>query len=112
MKWWQKGQVDVENTFYNAEWVNLDTTETEVEKEKTNDSDSRFAIRLALVSLCSIFFIVVNIISLFVSLRAKKIEGKNKHNTAGLAISISGVVILVGVLITTLVIKVGALGLF
>ena len=112
MKWWQKGQVDVENTFYNADWIDLDTTETEVEKSKTSDNDSRFSFRLALISLCSIFFIVVNIISLFVSIRARKIEGKNKHNTAGLAISISGIVMLVGVLITTLVIKVGALGLF
>jgi len=113
VKWWQKGHIDVENTFYNPEWLDMDATETDIEKEAiTKPKDSVLSFRLAMVGLCSIFFIVVSFLSLYFSIISRKTEGKNKYNTAGLAISIVGIVLLFGVLITTLSIKIGALGLF
>ncbi len=110
VKWWQKGKVDVDKTFYNADWIDLD--EKDKDESKANKIESKFSFRLAIISLCSILFIAVNIISLFVSIRARKLDGKNKHNTAGLVISIIGNVLILTVIIVTLAIKVGALGLF
>jgi uncharacterized membrane protein len=104
-KWWQKGQVDVERSFYNADWIELG----EVKEEK---EDSKYAFRLSLIGLCSIIFIVLNIISLFISINARKKEGKNKQNTAALIISIIGCVfILVGIILGS-IFKIGVLGLF
>lgn len=110
VKWWQKGQINSEKIFYNPEWIDLNDTEDN--KTCLQKKESKFSFKLSLIALCSILFIVVNIISLFVSLRARKLEGKNKHNTAGLAISITGIVLLSALIIVSLSIKTGALGLF
>lgn len=103
-KWWQKGQVDVERTFYNAEWIELGEV-----KEK---EDSKYALRLSLIGLCSIIFIFLNIISLFVAINSRKKEGKNKQNTAALIISIIGIVFIVTGIIVGSILKIGALGIF
>ena len=117
IKWWQRGQIDVKKVFYNVHWINLneiETTDKQLDnEEKSNElQDSKFALNISLIGLCSILFIVLNIISLFVTVKTIKIEGKNKYNIAALIISITGIVLLLAIIITTLILPIGILGLF
>ena len=117
VKWWQRGQVDVEKTFYNVHWINLNQKEN-IDEQLNNEEhekelqDSKFALNMSLIGLCSILFIVLTIISLFVTIKTIKIEGKNKYNTAALVISIIGIILLLAIIIVTLILPIGILGLF
>jgi hypothetical protein len=53
-----------------------------------------------------------SIFGLFVSLRARKLEGKNKRNTQALIISIVGCVLFAAFYIVCFILKIGILGLF
>ncbi|HUU77089.1 MAG TPA: hypothetical protein VMX55_02005 [candidate division Zixibacteria bacterium] len=121
VKWWQRGQVDVEKTFYNVDWINLGNAEldnkvfnekSDEEKKLVNLEDSKFALSISLIGLCSILFIVLNILSLFVAIKTRKTEGKNKYNIAALIISIIGIVLFVALIIVTLILPIGILGIF
>ncbi|HUT82759.1 MAG TPA: hypothetical protein VMZ29_16305 [Candidatus Bathyarchaeia archaeon] len=117
VKWWQKGQIDVDRTFYNANWI--DFVEPIEKKELVEDSteeksksESKFVLTLSIIGLASIIFILLNIVSLVIAIKTRKIEGKNKQNTAALIISIIGVVFLAAFLIISLILPIGILGLF
>lgn len=115
IKWWQRGKIDVENSFKNPEWIDfnkVETKENNCENIQTVSDDSKLALRLSMIGLCSILFIVVSIFSLFISINSRKNDGKNKHNTAAFGISIAGIVLLTGIIITTLIIPIETLGLF
>lgn len=108
VKWWQRGQVDVKNTFYNASWINL----VEISGEPKEIEESRLALRLSLIGFCSILFIVLNIISLFITINARKVDGKNRHNTAALIISILGITVIVAFIVVGSILPIGVLGIF
>ncbi|MEA2070141.1 MAG: hypothetical protein U9O98_02525 [Asgard group archaeon] len=112
VKWWQRGQVDVENTFYNPKWLTFETTESDEEGSDESIEDSKFALRFSLFSLCSILFLPLTIIALFVVLDSRKNEGKNKKNTSALVLSIIGIAILVLGLIISFIFPIGVLGIF
>ncbi|NHJ40605.1 MAG: DUF1624 domain-containing protein [Asgard group archaeon] len=115
VKWWQRGQINVENAFRNPEWIdlkNVETIEDNDENKHEVSDDSKLALRLSIIGLCSILFIVVSFFSLFISINSRKKDGKNKHNTAAFGISIAGIILFIGIIITTLVIPIGTLGLF
>ncbi|HUT79713.1 MAG TPA: hypothetical protein VMZ29_00810 [Candidatus Bathyarchaeia archaeon] len=110
-KWWQRGLVDVDLTFYNVNWIELN--DVGVETQKQNEKrESKFALILSLVGLCSILFMVMSIVGLTTSLNARKIEGKNKTNTTSFILSIIGCTLFLALIITSLILPVGALGLF
>ncbi|MBN1329747.1 MAG: DUF1624 domain-containing protein [Candidatus Heimdallarchaeota archaeon] len=116
VKWWQKGQIDVDRVFYNVNWV--DFTEP-IEHKKLDEStdtkpksDSKFALILSIIGLASILFILLNIVSLVIAIRSRKSEGKNKQNIAALIISIIGVMLLMAFIIVSLILPIGVLGLF
>jgi hypothetical protein len=115
VKWWQKGQIDVEGAFYNPEWIDLvDPVE---EKEKNEEQfieekyESRLALTLSLVGLFTIILNAASIFALFASLRARKLEGKNKKNTRAFIISIVGCVFFAAFYIACFSIKIGLLGI-
>jgi len=116
VKWWQRGLIDVEGTFYNPEWIDLVNPEEEKEQHEeqfvAKERDSKLALILSIVGLASLIFNVVSIFGLFVSINARKIEGKNKRNTAALIISIIGCVFLVAFIVVCSIVKIGALGIF
>lgn len=121
VKWWQKGQVDVENTFYNADWINIvnksENLDTEETKELIADTqlekrDSKLAFRMALTGMFSILFALSSIFALFISVNAMKNEGKNKHNKAAFIISIITIVLLVAGFIALFFIPIDTLGIF
>ncbi|MHA1213423.1 MAG: hypothetical protein ACTSSH_13310, partial [Candidatus Heimdallarchaeota archaeon] len=67
VKWWQRGQVDVENTFNNPVWINLgDPSEIKDAEEvlPTNNDESKLALIFSIVGICSILFIVTSIFGL------------------------------------------------
>ncbi|NHJ48717.1 MAG: DUF1624 domain-containing protein [Asgard group archaeon] len=118
-KWWQRGQVDAQRTFYKADWVNLEETQSEIIDETpstkidtTEKQESKLALILSIVGACSILFILISIVGLVVSINARKNEGKNKMNTAAFALSIIGCVLLLGLIITSFVLPIGTLGIF
>jgi hypothetical protein len=118
-KWWQRGQVDVQRTFYNANWINLEDTQSEAidetpiaEIDKTKKKESKLALILSIVGVFSILFILISIVGLVVSIEARRNDGKNKMNTAALVLSIIGCVLLLGLIITSFILPIGTLGLF
>jgi len=116
VKWWQKGQINVERTFYNPTWINL--SDPILEKEQNEEQfvkekrDSKFALILSIVGLATVIFNVMSIFGLFVSLNARKIEGKNKQNKIALIISIIGTILFATFYIVCFSVKIGSLGLF
>ncbi len=115
VKWWQKGLVDVEGTFYNPEWIDLvNPEEDKVKNEElflSEKRDSKLALILSIVGLVTIVLNAASIFGLFVSLNARKIEGRSKLNNAALIISIIGCVFFVTFYTISFIIKIGALGL-
>jgi len=117
VKWWQRGLINPERTFYNVDWVEFNNnedspTDNETEKKIIVGRESKFSLTLSLVGVFSILFIPLSIVGLFVSINARKTEGKNQTNTASLILSIIGCVLFVGLTITLFVLPVGVLGLF
>jgi hypothetical protein len=115
-KWWQRGLIDPDRVFYNVDWIDFNDTEKNLEEESENipiaGKESKFALILSLVGLFSFLFIILSFVGLWISIAARKTEGKNKTNTAALVLSIIGSVLFVGLLITSLILPIGALGLF
>ncbi|NHJ48184.1 MAG: DUF1624 domain-containing protein [Asgard group archaeon] len=125
LKWWQRGQIDVENLFYNPNWVDIvdrskrskpkDTAEqsdSEIINQERPDEDSRLAFRFAMIGMFSIVFVALSFFALVIGLRARKEEGENKHNKTAIIISIITIVLLAAFIIVSLIIKVGVLGIF
>ncbi len=111
-KWWQKGQIDVEKTFYFPEWVDIvegSKNENESDESLTTNENSKLAFKLSLVGLCSIVFIGVSIISIFASLQAQKTDGVTKKNKTALVLSIIGTAIFVGFIIASFFVPIGAI---
>jgi len=136
-KWWQRGLIDAQRSFYNVDWVDLSptpsgafeasSTDTALDHEldkkaiiasqtdKTKDfaqSDSKLALTVSIVGLCSVLFIVVSIFGLILSISARKHEGKNETNKAALIISSITIAMLLAGVIVLSILKIGILGLF
>ena len=116
-KWWQRGQLDVENVFYDADWIEIEeekTTDKDLDKDelKSTLNDSKLSFILSLVGLCSILFVIASIPALIISLRARKLEGKNYKNKAATIISIITIVLLTAFIVVSLILKTELLGLF
>ncbi len=89
-KWYQKGDLPVEEGFYNAEWLNVNEETEEYHRDKR---DSRIVLYFALASFLMPLFIPFTVGLLFVTLRTIKKEGKNKKNRAALILCIIGTVL-------------------
>jgi len=92
-KWWQKGDIDMQETIYCKKWVNIVEKNETYHKAKT---DSRVSMILSIFSLAIPIFFAFSVITLPMSIKARKNEGINKKNTTALILSIIGVVITVG----------------
>jgi hypothetical protein len=88
-KWYEKGDLAVEQAFYNAEWINIVEETEEYHREKR---DSRIAMIFAIAAFCVPLFIPFTVGWLFVTLKTFKTEGKNKKNVVALVLCIIGTV--------------------
>jgi len=111
-KWWQKGQVDIENTFYKASWINLGKEHSNDAKPQNKREESKFAFQLSLIALFSIIFIVISFFSLGIAIQARKREGKSKINTAAIALSSISIALIIAFTITCFILPIGVLGIF
>ena len=91
-KWWQKGDIDMDRVFHNAEWVNMVEENEAYHKAKT---DSRISMILSILSIAIPIFFAFSLITLPMSIKARKREGANRKNTIALVFSIIGTVITV-----------------
>ncbi|MHA1198442.1 MAG: heparan-alpha-glucosaminide N-acetyltransferase domain-containing protein [Candidatus Heimdallarchaeaceae archaeon] len=107
-KWWQKGDIDVKGTIRNGDWINIVEENEAYHKAKT---DSRISMILSIFSLAIPVFFAFSIITLPMSIRARKNEGSNKKNTTALVLSIIGVVITVAFLVVGFAFTPASLGL-
>jgi hypothetical protein len=121
VKWWQRGQIDVERTFYHPEWIDLNNpeevneaeehSEAVIDKQPSEERESKLALILSIVGLITIIFNAVSIFGLFISLNARKTDGINKRNKAALIMSIIGCVLFTGFYVFCLSVKVETLGI-
>jgi hypothetical protein len=89
-KWYQKGDLAVDGAFYNAEWVNI---VEETEEYHRSKRDSRITMIFAIAAFCVPLFIPFTAGWLFVTIKTRKIEGKNKQNKIALILCIIGTVL-------------------
>ena len=91
-KWYAKGDLAVEQAFYNAEWVNI---VEETEEYHQSKRDSRIVKIFAIAAFCVPLFIPFTVGWLFVTIKTIKTEGKNKQNKTALILCIIGTVLTV-----------------
>ncbi|MHA2309002.1 MAG: hypothetical protein ACXABJ_06975, partial [Candidatus Heimdallarchaeaceae archaeon] len=89
-KWHQKGDINME-VFSNKEaWINIVEKNETYHKAKT---DSKISMILSICCLAIPIFFAFSIITLPMSIKARKIEGVDRKNTIAFVLSIIGVVI-------------------
>ena len=93
LKWYQKGDILVQESFYDAEWINV--TEYSEEKYHRSRRDSRLVLILSICCLVFPLFIPVTGGLFFVVIKTRKKEGKNTQNLIALILCIIGIVITV-----------------
>ena len=108
-KWWERGELNVDDAFYNAEWLNV-IEENELKHEELQES--KFAFKLSLVSLCSLVFMPASFISFAIARNSQKMEQKNKYNKKALVVSIIGMCIVVVFFLLCSILTLSDLGIY
>ena len=93
LRWYQKGDISVQETFYNADWINV--TEYSEEEYHRDGRDSRLVLILSICCLVFPLFIPITAGLFFIVLKTRKKEGKNRRNLIALILSIIGIVLTV-----------------
>ncbi|MHA1198850.1 MAG: hypothetical protein ACTSQF_05805, partial [Candidatus Heimdallarchaeaceae archaeon] len=106
-KWWQKGDINMKGAFHDAEWINIVEQNDAYHKAKT---DSKISMILSICSLAIPIFFAFSVVTLPMSIKARKTEGINKKNTTALILSIIGVVITVAFFVFAFVLTPTSLG--
>ncbi len=89
-KWYEKGDLPVQQAFYNTEWLNI---VEETEKYHKSKRDSQIAMKFAIAAFCVPLFIPFTVGWLFVTIRTIKTEGRNKKNLTALILCIIGTIL-------------------
>lgn len=90
LKWYQKGQLDVQGSFYNAESVSVVEPGAEYHARL---GDSRMISKLSKISLFSVVFIPFTVITLLFAREIRKREGQNPIVRTAIRLSWIGTVI-------------------
>ncbi|MHA1619369.1 MAG: hypothetical protein ACTSVZ_08810 [Promethearchaeota archaeon] len=107
--WKERADLAVDGGFYNVEWVNLVEAN---ENYHTRQRDSLTVFRFALLSFTMPLFIPFTCGTLFMALKAKKTEEKNKHNSVALIVSLIGVILTVSVIVVVVLLTPDDLGFY
>ncbi|MHA1417849.1 MAG: hypothetical protein ACTSU7_02330 [Candidatus Heimdallarchaeaceae archaeon] len=89
-KWWKKGDIDMDSNFYNSEWIDIVEENEAYHKENT---DSKVSMLFSIFSLAIPIFFAFTLVTLPMTIKARKTEGINKRNTIALVFSIIGAVV-------------------
>jgi hypothetical protein len=104
-KWWRSGQLNVEEAFYNAEWLNI-IERDEVSRRKF--ADSKFAFKL---SFFGFIFFPISFITYLIARGSIEREQHNRYYKRAKIISLIGIIFFLGWLIPSLFLSLGDLGL-
>ncbi len=103
--WWKRGQLDVENAFYNAEWINIIDEE---EIDHNNNSESRYAFKLARLGF---LFFPFSFMAYRTAKNAAKIEEPNEYQEKGEKLALGGIIFFIVWLVLFSSLKLGMLGI-
>ena len=106
-KWYEKGDLNVKNDFYDVEWISVVTPDDDYH---TQLKDSKMIATLSTLSFFSLIFMPFNIITWIAVKDIEKREGKNPAIRRAKIISIAGSVISIAFLLSSLVITLKMLG--
>ena len=90
--WWERGALNVEESFYAAEWVNI-VKEHEIKHEI--QKESKLAYKLALISVCTLVFMPIAFVAYNIANESIQTEQENKYNKRAKIISIIGMALVV-----------------
>ncbi len=103
-KWWQKGQLQVEDAFYNADWINI-VTKDDFTPENSPDANLSFKLgRLGFI------FFPFSFIALFLALNAEKTESKNPYRKKGKNRAIIGIISFLIITASLITLKISTFG--
>jgi hypothetical protein len=108
LKWYQKGQLDVQGSFYQVESVSVVIPDATYH---TQLQDSRLIAKLTRISLFSIIFLPFTIITLLLARNIQKKEGSNHMVKTAIRLSWIGTIITVVLLLVFLVVTPHMVGL-
>jgi hypothetical protein len=104
-KWWISGQLNVEEAFYNAEWLNV-IEENEITHDR--QADSKFAYKM---SFFGFLFFPISFITFIIARGSIRTEQKNKYNYRGKIISLIGIIFFLAWLVITIIFSLSDLGI-
>ncbi len=108
LKWYQKGQLDVQGGFYQVESVSVVTPDAEYHAKL---QDSRLIAKLTRISLFSIIFLPFTVVTLILALNIQKKEGSNPMVKTAIRLSWIGTIITVVLLLVCFVVTPHMFGL-
>jgi hypothetical protein len=108
LKWYQKGQLDVQGGFYQVESVSVVTPDGQYHAQL---QDSRLVARLAKISLFSIIFLPFTVVTLLLARSIQKKEGPNPMVKTAIRLSWIGTLITVVLLLVFIILTPEMLGL-
>ncbi len=89
-KWYEKGKLDVENSFDKVEFISVITPDAAYHAEKR---DSKMISKMAMACFLSVIFMPFNIVTLLTALDIKKKEGENPALRRAILFSAGGTAI-------------------
>ncbi|MFX1595318.1 MAG: hypothetical protein ACFFBK_04565 [Promethearchaeota archaeon] len=104
-KWWQSGQLNVEEAFYNAEWLNI------IEKNEIRHENYADSIMSYKLSFFGFLFFPISFITFILSRKSVKSEQENKFNKRAKLISLAGIIFFLAWLIPSLFLSLSDLGI-
>ena len=106
-KWYEKGDLNVKDAFYNVEWVSVVTPDDNYHEQLR---DSKMISKLAKISFFSIIFMPFNIVTLIAARDIQKRESKNPALKWAIIISTAGSVITISFFVASLFLTLKMLG--
>ena len=104
-KWWQKGQLNVEEAFYNAEWLNV-IERNEIRHDRK--SDSRFAYKM---SFFGFLFFPISFIIFIIARKSIRSEQENMYNKRAKILSLIGIIFFFSWLVLSIIFSLSDLGI-
>jgi len=104
-KWWQAGQLNVEEAFYNAEWLNV------IEKDEIRHDRHADSIMSYKLSFFGFLFFPISFITFIIARKSVRTEQENKFNKLAKLISLIGILFFFTWLILSLFFSLSDLGL-
>jgi hypothetical protein len=101
LKWYQKGQLDVQGDFYQVESVSVITPNSTYHAQLR---DSRLIAKLSKISLFSVIFIPFTVITLLLGRDIQKKEGSNPIVNSAIRLSWIGIIITVAILLVCFIV--------